>query len=127
MSWETDVEELERQRAMAREMGGPDSVAFHHGRGKLTVRERVDLLQDEGTFQEIGAIAGTATWDGDEVTALKPSNTVIGTCRVGGDEYLGLLASPCHRNGELACLSCHSMHSSDPNDQLAESRDGNEA
>ncbi|MBT6277217.1 MAG: methylmalonyl-CoA carboxyltransferase, partial [Chromatiales bacterium] len=84
MSWESDVNEMARQEAMAREMGGADGVAFQHGRGKLTVRELVDVLQDHGTFQEIGALAGSATWDGDEVTALKPSNTVIGTCRVDG-------------------------------------------
>ena len=84
MSWEKDVEELERQRAMALEMGGPDGVAFQHGRGKLTVRERVELLADGGSFQEIGVLAGVPTWEGDRVTALRPSNTVIGTCRVDG-------------------------------------------
>jgi acetyl-CoA carboxylase carboxyltransferase component len=84
MSWEKDIEELERQRAMAREMGGPEGVAFQHGRGKLTVRERVDLLADPQSFQEIGVLAGAPTWDGDRVAALRPSNTVIGTCRVDG-------------------------------------------
>ena len=84
MSWKPEVDELERQTTFAKEMGGPDSVAFQHGRGKLTVRERVDLLADQGSFQEIGALAGTATWEGDQLTTLKPSNTVIGTCRVDG-------------------------------------------
>jgi methylmalonyl-CoA decarboxylase subunit alpha len=84
MSWKEDVEELERQTEMARQMGGDDGVAFQHGRGKLNVRERVDKLQDSGTFQEIGALAGTATWEGDQVTDLKPSNTVIGTCKING-------------------------------------------
>ena len=84
MSWESDVEDLKRQTAMAHRMGGEEGVAFQHGRGKLTVRERIDLLQDAGSFQEIGTLAGTATWEGDRVTALKPSNTVIGTCRVNG-------------------------------------------
>ena len=55
MSWQDDVDELNRRQAMAREMGGADSVAFQHGRGKLTVRERIDLLADAGSFQEIGA------------------------------------------------------------------------
>ncbi len=64
MSWKDDVDELNRQVEMAGQMGGHDSVAFHHGRGKLTVRERIALLEDPGTFQEIGAITGTATWDG---------------------------------------------------------------
>jgi acetyl-CoA carboxylase carboxyltransferase component len=84
MSWKEDVEELKRQEAMAREMGGPDGVAFQHGRGKLTIRERIDLLADPESFQEIGALAGTATWEGDSVSHLKPSNTIIGTCRVDG-------------------------------------------
>ena len=84
MSWKDDVDELNRQVEMAGQMGGHDSVAFHHGRGKLTVRERIALLEDPGTFQEIGAIAGTATWDGDQVTGLKPSNTIIGTCLIDG-------------------------------------------
>ena len=84
MSWQSDVDELARQTAMAREMGGADGVAFQHGRGKLTVRERIDLLADPDSFHEVGALAGTARWDGDRVEHLKPSNTVIGTCRVEG-------------------------------------------
>ena len=84
MSWQKDVDELHRQQGMAHEMGGADSVAFQHGRGKLTVRERIDLLADPGSFQEIGTLAGTATWDGDRLTHLKPSNTIIGTCQIEG-------------------------------------------
>ena len=84
MSWKDEVEELKRQVEMAEQMGGEESVAFHHGRGKLTVRERIALLEDPSSFQEMGAIAGTATWDGDHVASLKPSNTVIGTCLVNG-------------------------------------------
>ena len=41
-----------------------------------------------------------------------------GTCRVGGDEYIGMRDSKCFQNGEMSCLSCHSMHDSDPTDQL---------
>lgn len=65
-------------------MGGAESVAFHHGRGKLTVRERIALLEDPGTFQEIGAIAGSAKWENDEVTSLKAANSVIGTVQIDG-------------------------------------------
>ena len=82
MSWKDDVDELARQTELARQMGGEDSVAFHHSRGKLTIRERVDLLADAGSFYEIGPLAGSATWEGDQVRGLKPSNTIIGTCRI---------------------------------------------
>ncbi len=84
MSWKSDVDEIERQTEFARQMGGEDSVAFHHSRGKLTVRERLDLLADTDSLNEVGALAGSATWNGDQVENLKPSNTIIGTCKVEG-------------------------------------------
>ena len=42
-----------------------------------------------------------------------------GMVRVSGSEYNGLLETPCYQHGAMTCLSCHSMHDSDPNDQLA--------
>ncbi len=69
---------------MAEAMGGEDSVAFHHGRGKLTVRERLDLLQDADSLDEIGTLAGSPEWEGQDLKSLLPSNTLIGTCKVEG-------------------------------------------
>ncbi len=51
------IEELERRREAARAMGGPEKIERQHGRGKLTARERVDLLLDPGSFQEYGLLA----------------------------------------------------------------------
>ena len=42
-----------------------------------------------------------------------------GMVRVSGREYNGLVESPCFASGELGCLSCHQMHGSSPDDQLA--------
>jgi predicted CXXCH cytochrome family protein len=50
-----------------------------------------------------------------------------GMVRVSGREYNGLVESPCWKGGELTCLSCHSMHDSDPNWQLAKDADSNAA
>ena len=50
-----------------------------------------------------------------------------GTSRIGGREYTAMVESACFAGGELSCLSCHSMHDSDPNDQLARQLSGNEA
>ena len=50
-----------------------------------------------------------------------------GMIRVSGREYNGLIDSPCYRGGEFSCLSCHSLHSSDPADQLARNRRDNRA
>ena len=41
-----------------------------------------------------------------------------GTCRLGGREFLGQNISACYTKGTMSCLSCHSMHDSDPDDQL---------
>ena len=44
--------ELEARRAAARIGGGEARVAAQHAKGKLTARERIDLLLDEGSFEE---------------------------------------------------------------------------
>ena len=48
------VEELNERRAQARLGGGEEKIAKQHAAGKLTARERLDLLVDEGTFVELG-------------------------------------------------------------------------
>jgi acetyl-CoA carboxylase carboxyltransferase component len=48
------VADLEARRAKVREMGGPDKVAKQHQRGKMTARERMAALFDDGVFFEIG-------------------------------------------------------------------------
>ena len=50
-----------------------------------------------------------------------------GIVRVSGRDYSGLIESACFQSGTLSCLSCHSMHESDPNDQLKRETEGNEA
>ena len=37
--------------------GGQDRILSQHEKGKLTARERIDLLFDEGSFTEIDALA----------------------------------------------------------------------
>jgi acetyl-CoA carboxylase carboxyltransferase component len=46
--------DLEERRAKAREGGGPEKIARQHEAGKLTARERIALLIDDGTFSELG-------------------------------------------------------------------------
>ena len=54
-----------------------------------------------------------------------------GTCRVASNEFMGMIDSPCYQGGQheghMSCLSCHSMHASAPDDQLAKGMDGNQA
>jgi acetyl-CoA carboxylase carboxyltransferase component len=48
------VKDLEAARERVRQMGGPDKVAKQHERGKLTARERMALLFDDGVYFEVG-------------------------------------------------------------------------
>jgi acetyl-CoA carboxylase carboxyltransferase component len=52
------VEDLHDRRERAKLGGGEEKIAVQHERGKLTARERIDLLVDEGTFVEIGIHGG---------------------------------------------------------------------
>jgi acetyl-CoA carboxylase carboxyltransferase component len=48
------VDDLHARREQAKLGGGEDKIAKQHERGKLTARERLDLLVDPGTFVELG-------------------------------------------------------------------------
>ena len=52
------VEDLEERRAKAKLGGGEERIARQHEQGKLTARERIARLVDEGTFTELGIHAG---------------------------------------------------------------------
>ena len=52
------VEDLNERRAQAALGGGEERIARQHEQGKLTARERVALLVDDGTFTELGIHAG---------------------------------------------------------------------
>jgi acetyl/propionyl-CoA carboxylase alpha subunit/acetyl-CoA carboxylase carboxyltransferase component len=85
IGWDAELDELALRTSLAHKMGGEDNVAFHKGRGKLTVRERIDALVDQDSFEEIGTLAGSATYDADgNLTGFTPANTVIGVSRVNG-------------------------------------------
>jgi acetyl-CoA carboxylase carboxyltransferase component len=48
------AEDLHERRALARQGGGEERIARQHAAGKLTARERIALLVDDGTFCELG-------------------------------------------------------------------------
>lgn len=95
---EDNLASLQEMRDEARQGGGPTRVAYQHGLGKLTAWERIDLLLDEGSFEEFdvlkagrgghlgsekqflsdGVITGHGTIDGREVFVFSQDFTVIG-------------------------------------------------
>lgn len=85
MSWKQEVDEIVHRRSLAMRMGGPENVERHHKAGKLTARERIDRLVDQGSFQEVGALTGAAQYDEDgRLIEFTPANVVIGHGRIQG-------------------------------------------
>lgn len=83
--WQPEVDEIQRRRENALKMGGEKGVKRQHDRGKLDVRERLRRLFDEGSFHEIGALAGSR--DEDDVDwsgPVTPANVVIGSGTING-------------------------------------------
>ena len=88
MSWQQEVDELNRRQALAAAMGGPEGIAKQRERGKLTVRERVAQLADPGSFQETMGLVGSATYDGSQLQRFVPKPQVEGTVRIDGRKVL---------------------------------------
>lgn len=95
MGWESDIEELRRREALARQMGGAEKVKRQQDGGKLTVRERIARLLDPGSFHEVGAIAGKAQYGAaGTLDSFMAANFVVGRgliegrpVVVGGDDF----------------------------------------
>jgi propionyl-CoA carboxylase beta chain len=93
------LEQLEGRRADARMGGGERRIAAQHAKGKLTARERIELLLDEGSFEEFdmfvrhrctdfgmqddrpagdGVVTGWGTINGRQVYVFSQDFTVFG-------------------------------------------------
>lgn len=59
--WGETLDDLERRRQHAFEMGGPERLDKHRNKGKLDARARIEYLLDPGTFRELGTLVGGET------------------------------------------------------------------
>jgi len=95
MSWDKEVQELQRRRYLAQQQGGEASVAKQHARGRMTIRERIDVLLDDGSFREHGRATASPVYDDhDELLEFVPANYVVGfgaiegrRVTVGGEDF----------------------------------------
>lgn len=84
MSWNEELEELNRRRTLAAAMGGEAGIAKQRERGKLTVWERIGSLVDEGSFRQFMGLIGGAEYENDELKAFTPRPAVEGFARLNG-------------------------------------------
>ncbi len=99
MSFESKIQELLDKRVEAKKGGGEKRIANQHAKGKLTARERIELLLDESSFEEFdmfvthrcnnfgiekqeflsdGVVTGHGTIDGRVVYVFSQDFTVFG-------------------------------------------------
>ena len=84
MVWEPEVDELRRRLALSARGGTPDRIERQHRLGRLTVRERISELLDDGSFHEVGALAGLGEYEDGELVDFSPASYVMGIGKIEG-------------------------------------------
>ena len=85
MSWEKDINELNKREKLAEKMGGKEKLKRQKDNNRLNVRERINLFLDKNSFHEIGKIAGKAEYnEKGELVNFTPSNFVMGKGNING-------------------------------------------
>jgi propionyl-CoA carboxylase beta chain len=80
-----NIAELEKRRAAARLGGGQKRIDVQHGKGRLTARERLDILLDEGSFEELDMyVEHNCTEFGMQETIIPGDSVVTGSGTING-------------------------------------------
>jgi acetyl-CoA carboxylase carboxyltransferase component len=83
--WKPEADEIAQRRDWAEQMGGAEAVEAHHNASRLTVRERIDSLVDEASFQEVGKMTGNGSYGDDRhVKGVRPAPYVMGVAKING-------------------------------------------
>ena len=72
-----NIKELERKKAAAKLGGGEERIKKQHAKGKLTARERLEILLDEGSFQELDMFVEHRAVDFDMDKKKIPGDGVV--------------------------------------------------
>lgn len=77
MTTDPKIAHLRELKENAKLGGGLERVQLHHQRGRLTARERLDLLLDKGSFREVDAFVTHRTHDFDLSKQQYPGDSVV--------------------------------------------------
>ena len=79
MSWKKEVKEISLRKKLALQQGGKEAIEIQHAKGRLTFRERIDLLLDKNSFEEVGKISGGIEHNDDgSIESFTPANFILG-------------------------------------------------
>jgi acetyl-CoA carboxylase carboxyltransferase component len=82
--WAEALQELAQRRTAAQALGGPAAVDKHHAQGRLTIRERIQGLVDEGSFSEVGTLTGAGRYESGKLAGVTPAPYVMGLAEIDG-------------------------------------------
>ena len=83
------VKELKQKKERARISGGLKRQAAQHAKGKLTARERIEVLADKGSFVEYDMFVEHRSSDfGMEKNKIPGDGVVTGNCKINGRPVL---------------------------------------
>ena len=123
MSWKKETTEIKKRRKLAKAQGGKEAIKLQHAKGRLTLRERIELLLDSNSFQEQGEIAGGSELnDEGKLESLTPANFILGFGKinnkqvvVGGEDFTVKGGSPnsagLRKSVYIVCWECEIFHS----------------
>ena len=102
MNWKKETVEIRKRRKLAKDQGGQEAIKLQHEKGRLTLRERIDLLLDKDTFQEQGEIAGGSEVNEEgKLESVTPANFILGFGKIndkqvviGGEDFTVKGGSP---------------------------------
>ena len=102
MNWKKETTELKKRRKLAKLQGGKEAIKLQHAKGRLTLRERINLLVDENSFEEQGEIAGGSEINEEgKLESLTPANFILGFGKInnkrvviGGEDFTVKGGSP---------------------------------
>ena len=102
MNWKKETVEIRKRRKLAKDQGGQEAIKLQHAKGRLTLRERIDLLLDKDTFQEQGEIAGGSEVNEEgKLESVTPANFILGFGKIndkqvviGGEDFTVKGGSP---------------------------------
>lgn len=96
------IDLLKKKREAVKQMGGEARVEKHKAKGKLSARERIEYLFDEGTFREVDMfVEHRSTNFGLEKVEIPSDGVIIGHGKVGGRVVFAFSQDFTSRGGSL--------------------------
>ncbi len=83
MAHDALLAELDRRRALASRMGGPEKLEKRKGRGQLNAQERLECLVDPGSFVETGLLGASGVFKDDEARTPRDGK-IVGFAKIDG-------------------------------------------